>query len=113
MAYQLDADAGRRLVEYFEEIGGALGNKCRRSSFAVYAMGLLGSAERKSAEPIAATATADPATCEPEHRDVLGACADRLCALSTRELDERRGSARRMQDPRGHRLQDQARARAR
>ena len=34
-------------------------------------MGLLGSAERKSAEPIAATATADPATCEPTHHRLL------------------------------------------
>src|SRR5258708_9410103 len=71
MAYQLDAGAERRLVEYFEDIGGALGNKCRRSSFAVYAMGWLGNAERKSAEPIAATATADPATCEPAHHRLL------------------------------------------
>jgi SRSO17 transposase len=71
MVYQLDVEGQRRLVEYFEEIGDALGNKCRRSSFAVYAMGLLGNAERKSAEPIAATATADPATCEPAHHRLL------------------------------------------
>jgi SRSO17 transposase len=71
MAYELDADAKRRLGEYFGEVGVALSNKCRRASFAMYAMGLLGSAERKSAEPIAATASADPATCEPMHHRLL------------------------------------------
>jgi SRSO17 transposase len=71
MAYELDADAKRRLGDYFGDVGAALGNKCRRASFAMYAMGLLGSAERKSAEPIAATASADPATCEPVHHRLL------------------------------------------
>jgi SRSO17 transposase len=71
MAYELDTDAQRRLGEYFAEIGEVLGNKCRRASFAMYAMGLLGASERKSAEPIAATASADPATCEPVHHRLL------------------------------------------
>lgn len=71
MAYDLDADGKRRLAEYFDQVGVALGNKRRRASFAVYAMGLLGSAERKSAEPIAATASADPAMCEPAHHRLL------------------------------------------
>jgi SRSO17 transposase len=71
MGYELDGDAERRLAEYFSAIGVALDNKCRRASFATYAMGLLGSAERKSAEPIAATATADPARCEPAHHRLL------------------------------------------
>jgi hypothetical protein len=39
----------------FSTIGDALNNKTRRASFATYAMGPLGSADRKSAEPIAAT----------------------------------------------------------
>jgi hypothetical protein len=36
------------------------GNAKRRSSFAVYAMGLLGNAERKSVEPMAALVCHDP-----------------------------------------------------
>jgi len=71
MGYELDADAQGRLGSYFSDIGVALKNKTRRASFAMYAMGLLGSAERKSAEPIAATACADPATCEPFHHRLL------------------------------------------
>ena len=71
MAFELDADGARRLDVYFEEVGRALGNRCRRASFATYAMGLLGSTERKSAEPIAATAAAEPATCEPMHHRLL------------------------------------------
>jgi SRSO17 transposase len=71
MAFELDADGARRLDVYFAEIGMALGNKCRRASFATYAMGLLGNTERKSAEPIAATASADPAMCEPAHHRLL------------------------------------------
>ena len=71
MSYEFDADAQRRLTGYFSEVGRALNNKTRRASFATYALGLLGGAERKSAEPIAATATADPAECEPAHHRLL------------------------------------------
>ena len=69
--YEFDADAHRRLSGYFSEIGRALNNKTRRASFATYALGLLGGADRKSAEPIAATATADPGECEPAHHRLL------------------------------------------
>jgi SRSO17 transposase len=71
MGYELDADAQSRLNGYFSAIGDALGNKTRRASFATYAMGLLGSADRKSAEPIAAIASADPEECEPAHHRLL------------------------------------------
>src|SRR5436190_1268048 len=71
MSYTMDAGAQTRLDEYFSTIGVALNNKTRRASFATYAMGLLGSAERKSAEPIAATVTADPEECEPAHHRLL------------------------------------------
>ena len=71
MSYEFDSDAQRRLTGYFSEIGVALNNKTRRASFATYALGLLGGAERKSAEPIAATATGDPAECEPAHHRLL------------------------------------------
>lgn len=71
MGYELDAGAQCRLGSYFSEIGVALNNKTRRSSFAMYAMGLLGGGERKSAEPIASSASGDPATCEPIHHRLL------------------------------------------
>src|SRR5450432_2157686 len=48
-----------RLAEYFDRIGKILGHDRRRASFATYAMGLLGDAERKSIEPIAARSCAD------------------------------------------------------
>jgi SRSO17 transposase len=60
MELVLDADAGRRLEAYFDTIGEVLGHAARRASFATYAMGLLADGERKSVEPIAARACADP-----------------------------------------------------
>lgn len=71
MSYETDAASELRLREFFAEIGVALNNKTRRASFATYAMGLLSSADRKSAEPIASMAAADPATCEPHHHRLL------------------------------------------
>jgi SRSO17 transposase len=71
MGYEMDAEARGRLDNFFSDIGVALNNKTRRASFAVYAMGLLSCAARKSAEPIAAAAVADPATCEPAHHRLL------------------------------------------
>ena len=71
MGYELDAGGQGRLGGYFSEIGVALNNKTRRASFALYAMGLLGSAKRKSAEPIAATTCAGEAMCEPIHHRLL------------------------------------------
>lgn len=71
MGYEFDSGAQSRLGSYFSAIGAALDNKTRRAAFAIYAMGLLGSAERKSAEPIAAISDADPATCEPSHHRLL------------------------------------------
>src|SRR5688500_15882738 len=64
----MGADAQRRLGEYFAEIGEALGNKTRRASFATYAMGLLADGERKSIEPIAARACADPSEMDAHHQ---------------------------------------------
>jgi len=71
MGYELDAGGQGRLGSYFSEIGVALSNKTRRAAFSLYAMGLLGSAERKSAEPIAAMTCSDEATCEPIHHRLL------------------------------------------
>lgn len=56
----MDAAAERRLMNYFDRIGGVLDRPERRASFAIYAMGVLGDGERKSIEPIAARASADP-----------------------------------------------------
>ena len=60
-----------RLHSYFASIGEALGTDRRRASFAAYAMGLLGGAERKSVEPIAALACADPKRVDAEHQRLL------------------------------------------
>jgi SRSO17 transposase len=66
--YVMDAAAQVRLVEYFERIGEALGNAKRKASFAIYATGLLGDAERKSMEPIAARACASPTEVDALHQ---------------------------------------------
>jgi SRSO17 transposase len=71
MSYVMDADAERRLGEYFAEIGEVLGNKKRRASFAVYAYGLLSDGERKSMEPIAARACDDPEDADAKHQRLL------------------------------------------
>jgi SRSO17 transposase len=60
MDISLDGAGEARLDEYFHGIGKLLGNSKARASFAVYAAGLFGDGERKSVEPIAARATADP-----------------------------------------------------
>jgi SRSO17 transposase len=70
MGYEFDAAAEKRLFDYFDEIGAALANKKRRAAFAVYALGLLSALERKSIEPLAATACADPAECEAWHQRI-------------------------------------------
>ena len=64
----MNAAAGRRLLDYFDRIGEVLGRPERRESFAVYAMGILGDAERKSLEPIAARSCADPERMDAEHQ---------------------------------------------
>jgi len=67
----MNSAAVSRLESYFATIGGALGTDGRRASFARYAMGLLGSAERKSVEPIAALGCADPKRTDAEHQRLL------------------------------------------
>jgi len=68
--------AVRRLGEFFERIGAVLGNVSRRASFAMYAMGLLGDGERKSIEPIAARACADPKKADATHQRLLHFASD-------------------------------------
>lgn len=67
----LDSEAQERLEHYFAGIGRVLGNKSRRGSFAMYAMGLMGDGERKSVEPIAARACPDPARVDAVHQRLL------------------------------------------
>jgi SRSO17 transposase len=67
----MNSAATERLRSFFDEIGEVLGNESRRGSFAIYAMGLLGDGERKSVEPIAAKACADPEKAEGMHQRLL------------------------------------------
>jgi SRSO17 transposase len=60
-----------RLEDFFGRIGGHLGDKRRGESFAMYAFGILGDGERKSAEPIAARACGDPKQTHNLHQKLL------------------------------------------
>lgn len=71
MQKAMDAESTARLQQFFGLIGDELELPGRRESFAVYAMGILGDGERKSAEPIAARACADPATVDAAHQRLL------------------------------------------
>ena len=62
MEYLLDRKGERRLAAYFDRIGDVLRTAPQRTSFATYALGLMGDGERKSAEPMAARACPDPDT---------------------------------------------------
>ncbi len=64
----IDAAFEHRLKAYFDRIGEVLGRPERRASFATYALGILGDGERKSIEPIAARACADPDRMDAEHQ---------------------------------------------
>jgi SRSO17 transposase len=68
MSELMDAAAEQRLVGYFDHLGEVLGRPERRASFATYALGILGEGERKSIEPIAARACADPGRMDAEHQ---------------------------------------------
>jgi SRSO17 transposase len=68
MSELMNSAAEQRLLAYFDRMGQVLGRPERRESFAVYAMGILGDAERKSLEPIAARACADPKRMDAEHQ---------------------------------------------
>jgi SRSO17 transposase len=67
----MNASTEQRLVDYFDRIGDVLGRRERRESFAVYALGIFGDGERKSIEPIAARACADPTRADAEHQRLL------------------------------------------
>lgn len=64
----VEAAFEQRLKEYFDRIGEVLGRPERRASFATYALGILGDGDRKSIEPIAARACADPERMDAAHQ---------------------------------------------
>jgi len=66
-----DLAAQQRLQDFFGQVGGVLGNDGRRAAFAIYALGLLGDGDRKSIEPIAARACADPEKMDALHQRLL------------------------------------------
>lgn len=70
MSYQFDERAAARLESYVAKVGGLLGNVRRRASFAMYMMGLLGTAERKSMEPMAAAASGCVERCSGAHQSL-------------------------------------------
>jgi SRSO17 transposase len=72
----MNAAAVQRLESYFQRMGEVLGNESRRGSFVLYAMGLLGDAERKSVEPIAARACPDPQKVDAMHQRLLHFAVD-------------------------------------
>ena len=64
----MDIEAQGRLVGFMDQLGEILHNKCRRASFATYAIGLLSECERKSMEPIASRACGDPVKADAAHQ---------------------------------------------
>lgn len=76
MATLMDAAAQERLAKYFDRIGDILSGRGRRESFAVYALGIFGDGERKSIEPIAARACADPLKMDAAHQRLLHFAVD-------------------------------------
>src|SRR5882672_5619726 len=71
MAEFMNSGAVRRLEGYFIRIGEVLGSDGRRASFARYARGLFGEAERKSVEPIAAQLCGEADKTDAEHQRLL------------------------------------------
>lgn len=60
-----------RLEQFFDGIGTHLKDRRKRESFAMYAFGILGDGERKSAEPIAARACGDESRTAAVHQKLL------------------------------------------
>jgi SRSO17 transposase len=60
-----------RLEDFFGRIDSHLKDSRKRESFAMYACGILGDGERKSAEPIAARSCADPEEVHNVHHKLL------------------------------------------
>jgi SRSO17 transposase len=71
MGHDLDNAARERLQGYIDTLGRHLKDRRKRESFAIYAAGVLGSAERKSVEPMASLASGDAATSRHMHDKLL------------------------------------------
>jgi SRSO17 transposase len=71
MSTLMNAAAVERVKDFFRQIGRILGSPSRRESFATYAMGIMGDGERKSAEPIASRACANPSSADAAHQRLL------------------------------------------
>lgn len=72
MTYEFGPAAQKRMDSYFDvEIASLLRNKNQRAAFALYAMGILGDAERKSVEPLVARTASEPGQVDALHQRVL------------------------------------------
>ncbi len=71
MAFAMDEATVVRVAQYFARIGAHLPVAGQRASFATYAFGILGEGERKSVEPIAARASAEPKATSRMHDRLL------------------------------------------
>jgi SRSO17 transposase len=71
MGHDLDEAARERLQQYIDTLGTHLKDRRKRESFAIYAAGVLGSAERKSVEPMASLASSDVRTSRHTHDKLL------------------------------------------
>jgi SRSO17 transposase len=71
MAQDSDFSATTRLHQYFGRLGTHLKDHRKRESFSIYAFGILGGSDRKSVEPIAALACADPSLTKKMHDKLL------------------------------------------
>jgi SRSO17 transposase len=67
----MNVAAIERLKGFLLRIGRILGSPGRRESFATYALGIMGDGERKSTEPMASRACADPASADAAHQRLL------------------------------------------
>lgn len=71
MSFAMDEAGVGRVADFFVRIGAHLPFPGQRASFATYAFGILGDGDRKSVEPIAARASAEPETTERMHDRLL------------------------------------------
>lgn len=71
MSFAMNEAVVGRVADFFARIGKHLPFPGQRESFATYAFGILGDGERKSVEPIAARAAAEPEATERLHDRLL------------------------------------------
>jgi SRSO17 transposase len=69
--YVMDEAAEHRLDDFLEGIRTLMHHRSQREEFAIYMLGLLSDAERKSVEPMACLTVDDPAEANPAHQRLL------------------------------------------